>query len=157
MGNISHLEFVNVGPYRTRWHASRIASRPYLCQRCAHIIRNDWGLGVRAVLLTVPKIWANMWLGGRLFMGLLVAAGTRAHQTVNRIHARSKDAVHINFNMAWCLLCYAANDSAQETVHQSVRSGSWGSAPCLNTPGYFYDPVKPAHMVLLIDILASTE
>jgi hypothetical protein len=134
MGIISQFEFVNVGPYRTRWHASRIASRPYLCQRCAHIIRNDWGLGVRAVLLTVPKIWANIWLGGRLYMGLPVAAGTCTHQTVDRIQARTKDAVHINLNMAWCLLCCKwqhAGNGPKWKLRKGPLSKIW-----LNTPGH---------------------
>jgi hypothetical protein len=56
----------------------------------------DWGLMVCAVDLIVPKIVSSVWSGGRLFMGLPVAAAlTHFEKQTKRGHVETKDAVHI--------------------------------------------------------------
>jgi Tfp pilus assembly protein PilV len=59
---------------------------------------NARGLVVRAVVLTVPNIWVNVWLAGGLFMDLpLATALTHFEATTKRVPERSKDAVHTTF------------------------------------------------------------
>jgi energy-converting hydrogenase Eha subunit B len=60
-----------------------------------HNLANDWGLVVRAVVLTVPNIWVNFLVIWDTLYGLPEAAAI-THFTVQtkRVHAKTKNATN---------------------------------------------------------------
>jgi hypothetical protein len=90
----------------------------------------DWGLMVCAVDLIVPKIVSSVWSGGRLFMGLPVAAAlTHFEKQTKRGHVETKDAVHISFT-SWQAICSGMLKMGGRNVYSKSFVHSYRDLAC---------------------------